>query len=174
MIIIFAFVARIIYVQHGKKTIPTSYPLQKIELSNNSVSIYIQKNAKLNDVVKLDFFRGISPNMTDSEVTNLLGLSPNISERYGSKFNVYYTKFGRIEIGNSSGSLSDDEFYDKNICMFFREDFSKEDLFKPAVINYIPDNISDKQIGIFLNNKCDFVINLSSKKEDWIQWSFGY
>jgi hypothetical protein len=80
IIIILAFAARVIYVQHGKKTILTSYPVQKIELSNNSVSIYIQKNAKLNDVVKLDFFKGISPDMTDSEVTNLLELPSNISE----------------------------------------------------------------------------------------------
>ncbi len=163
-------IGRIIYVQTGKKTIQTKYPIDKIVLERNVIMIHASKNVELADIINLDIFKGLRPDMSSGKITALLGEPSDTSNQFDSRFLVYYTDKGRIETGVSSGVLSNDQFYNTGICMFYKQDISKDFIFKSSILKYLPDDISDKQVGVFINEKCDFVVNFSSKKEDWIQW----
>jgi hypothetical protein len=171
ILVVSLILVRYVFLEDGKSVIKAAYPLEKIKIEKSVIKIFISNEASLNEVVNLEIFKSINPNMTKEEIIKHLGQPKDLTIRYDSKFLVYYTDNGRIESGASGGVLNDDSPYHSDICMFFKENFTKEFLFRPTVARYLPDKISDLQIGIFVKKECDFVIDLSSKKEDWIQWT---
>ena len=170
IIIGIAIVGRVIYVYFSKETIATNYPLNQIIRDKDLIRIYLSDEASLDEVVNLSIFKGVLPTMTFDEVINKLGTPQDFSTRFETEFIIFYTNYGRIEFGNSWGILIDNSYYNTNVLMFYKEDFSKDFLFLKDVIKYLPKNLGDTQIGIFEKENCNFVINLSSSEEDWIQW----
>lgn len=175
--LIIGFLAYIIFLFITRKeneTIQADYPLTKIEYVSEKdvVILHLSPVSDLKEVINLDIFEGINPEMTTEEQVSIIGIPNDTKMKWDINHDVYYTKKGRLEIG-SKWDLGDNYSNFTTILRFYRESIPLNLVLNDEVLNQISTNRNIKQLYIKNEDEIDFYMNFSKDEEDFVQWVYN-
>ena len=150
-------------------TLVGRYPLARVDMTPSACIIHPVQGTSLGSVFNFYAFDGFRPDGSRAESDDNSQRLPSL-DKFGTTFDAFNTRYGRVEVGNTAGGLADGSSYHHGLLYLYPRTSDLSQFLPQAVLVQLPP-ITDRQIGI-MNSKGDaeLIIEIKGSRVTFVRW----